>query len=165
MVYRRGYRAFTTHQIIVTKKKREIDKIGYTRVVSEQNRVPFFSRRGALTHVCKTPSKSVLAPEPTTPCVRAATQTVFRCSTPQNSANDGAQKCSPRTTRFCSGTHRVYPAPCFDFINHPILFILPPILFIPQPSTEDLSPKIFHTTGKLPTVTTVMQPQQHKDPP
>ena len=35
----------------------------------------------------------------------------------------------------------------------------------PQPSTEDLWPKIFHTTGKLPTVTTVMQPQQHKDPP
>ena len=35
----------------------------------------------------------------------------------------------------------------------------------PQPSTEDLWPKIFHTTGNLPTVTTVMQPQQHKDPP
>ena len=56
---------------------REIDKIGYTRVVSEQNRVPFFSRRVALTHVCKTPPKRVLAPEPTTPCVRAAPQTVF----------------------------------------------------------------------------------------
>ena len=55
----------------------EIDKIGYTRVVSEQNRVPFFSRRGTLTHVCKTPPKRVLAPEPTTPCVRAAPQTVF----------------------------------------------------------------------------------------
>ena len=59
------------------KKGREIDKIGYTRVVSEQNRVPFFSRRGALTHVCKTPPIRVLAPEPTTPCVRAAPQTVF----------------------------------------------------------------------------------------
>ena len=59
------------------RKKREIDKIGYTRVVSEQNRVPFFSRRGALAHVCKTPPKRVLAPEPTTPCVRAAPQTVF----------------------------------------------------------------------------------------
>ena len=46
MVYRRGYRAFTTHQLIVTKKKREIDKIGYTRVVSEQNRVPFFFATG-----------------------------------------------------------------------------------------------------------------------
>ena len=55
----------------------KIDKIGYTRVVSEQNGVPFFSRRGALTHVCKTPPKRVLAPEPTTPCVRAAPQTVF----------------------------------------------------------------------------------------
>ena len=55
----------------------EIDKIGYTRVVSEQNRVPFFSRRGAHTHVCKTPPKRVLTPEPTTPCVRAAPQTVF----------------------------------------------------------------------------------------
>ena len=30
---------------------REIDKIGYTRVVSEQNRVPFFSQRGALTQL------------------------------------------------------------------------------------------------------------------
>ena len=29
----------------------EIDKIGYTRVVSEQNRLPFFSRRGALTQL------------------------------------------------------------------------------------------------------------------
>ena len=29
----------------------EFDKIGYTRVVSEQNRVPFFSRRGALTQL------------------------------------------------------------------------------------------------------------------
>ena len=37
----------------------------------------FFSRRGAFTHVCKTPPKRVLAPEPTTPCVRAAPQTVF----------------------------------------------------------------------------------------
>ena len=55
----------------------EIDKLGYTPVVSEQNRVPFFSRRGALTHVCKTPPKRVLAPEPTTPRVRAAPQTVF----------------------------------------------------------------------------------------
>ena len=100
----------------------------------------------------------------------------FRCSTPQNSANDGAQKCSPRTTRFCSGTHRVYPALCFDFVNHPFLFILHPILFIPHPilfnfarpsetrkQTSPLNParKIPHTTGKLPTVTTVMQPQQH----
>ena len=59
-------------------------------------------------------------------------KTFFRCSTPQNNANDGAQKCSPRTTRFCSGTHRVYPALCFDFINHQILFILHPILFIPH---------------------------------
>ena len=59
------------------EKEREIDKIGYTRVVSEQNRVPFFSRRSALTHVCKTPPKRVLAPEPPTPCVRAAPQTVF----------------------------------------------------------------------------------------
>ena len=62
---------------LVREKKREIDKIGYTRVVSEQNRVPFFSQRGALTHVCKTPPKRVLAPEPTTPCVRAAPRTVF----------------------------------------------------------------------------------------
>ena len=59
------------------EKSGEIDKIGYTRVVSEQTRVPFFSRRGVLTRVCKTPPKRVLAPEPTTPCVRAAPQTVF----------------------------------------------------------------------------------------
>ena len=80
----------------------------------------------------------------------------FRCSTPQNSANDGAQKVL--------------------FTNNPILFILHPILFISHPilfnfarpaetrkRTSPLNParKIFHTTGKLPTVTTVMQPQQH----
>ena len=68
-ILRRG----NIHPILFGK----LTKIGYTRVVSEQNRVPFFSRRGALTHVCKTPPKRVLAPEPTTPCARAAPQTVF----------------------------------------------------------------------------------------
>ena len=63
--------------LLVDVISRVIEKIGYTRVFSEQNRVPFFSRRGALTHVCQTPPKRVLAPEPTTPCVRAAPQTVF----------------------------------------------------------------------------------------
>ena len=116
------------------QKKREIYKIGYARVVSEQNRVPFFSRRGALTHVRKTPPKRVLAPEPTTPCVRAAPQTVFSVfDASKHAPMTAPKKCSPRTTRFCSETHRVYPALCFDFINHPILFILHPILFIPHP--------------------------------
>ena len=53
------------------------------------------------------------------------------------------KKCSPRTTRFCSGTHRVYPALCFDFINHPFLFILHPILFIPQPARKIFGPRSF----------------------
>ena len=145
-------------------------------MVSEQNRVPFCSRRGALTHVRKTPPKRVLAPEPTTPCVRAAPQTVFGVRPLKTAPMTAPKKCSPRTTRFCSGTHRVYPALYFDFINHPILFILHPILFIPHPilfnfarpaetrkRTSPLYParKIFYTTGKLPTVTAVMQPQQH----
>ena len=60
----------------------EIDKIGYTRVVSEQNRVPFFPRRGALTYVCNTPPNRLLAPELTAPRVRAAPQTVFSAFEP-----------------------------------------------------------------------------------
>ena len=64
------------------EKKREIDKIGYTRVVSKQNRVPFFPRRGALTYACKTPPNRLLAPALTAPCVRAAPQTVFSAFEP-----------------------------------------------------------------------------------
>ena len=60
----------------------ETDKIGYTRVVSEQNRVRFFSRRGALTYVCKTPPNRLLAPELTAPSVCAAPQTVFSAFEP-----------------------------------------------------------------------------------
>ena len=148
----------------------EIDKIGYTRVVSEQNRVPFFSRRGALTHVCKTPPKHAFwRLNPLRLVCAQHPKPFFRCSTLKTAPMTAPKKCSPRTTRFCSGTHRVYPALCFDFINHPILFIPHPILFNfarPAETRKRTSPvnparKIFHTTGKLPTVTTVMQPQQH----
>ena len=72
----------------------------------------------------------------------------FRCSTPQNSANDGVQKVLST--------------------NNPILFrntpgIRCPVLRFYKPSdfVHTAQRKIFHTTGKLPTVTTVMQPQQH----
>ena len=109
-------------------------------------------------------------------CARSTPNRFFGVRPLKTAPMTAPKKCSPRTTRFCSGTHRVYPALCFDFINHPILFILHPILFIPHPilfnfarpaetrkRTSPLNParKIFHTTGKLPTVTTVMQPQQH----
>ena len=55
-----------------------------------------------------------------------------------------SKKCSRQTTRFCSGTHRVYPTLCFDFINYPILFILHPFLFTckTRGDTEtDISPQ------------------------
>ena len=109
----------------------------------------------------------------------------FRCSTPQNSANDGAQKVlstnNPILFRNTPGIPcpvlRFYKPP--DFVHTAPDFVHTAPDFVqfcktrgdtetdisPQPSTEDLWPKIFHTTGKLPTVTTVMQPQQHKDPP
>ena len=64
----------------------------------------------------------------------------------------GPKKCSPRTTRFCSGTHRVYPALFFDFINHPILFILHPILFTlarPAETRKRTSPR--NPARKIPT--------------
>ena len=132
-------------------KKREIDKIGYTRVVSEQNRVTFFSRRGALTHVCKTPPKRVLAPEPTTPCVRAAPQTVFSV----NSANDGAQKVLSTNNPILFRNTPGIPCPVLRFYKPPDFFHTAPDF------VHTAQRKIFHTTGKLPTVTTVMQPQQH----
>ena len=105
----------------------------------------------------------------------------FRCSTPQNSANDGAQKVlstnNPILFRNTPGIPcpvlRFYKPP--DFVHTAPDFVHTAPDFVqfcktrgdtetdisPQPSTEDLWPKIFHTTGKLPTVTTVMQPQQH----
>ena len=70
------------YQVSIRTINWEIDKIGYTRVVSEQNRVPFFPRRGALTYACKTPPNRLLAPELTAPCVRAAPQTVFSAFEP-----------------------------------------------------------------------------------
>ena len=42
----------------------------------------FFPRRGALSHVCKTPPNRHLAPELTAHCVRAASQTVFSAFEP-----------------------------------------------------------------------------------
>ena len=55
------------------------------------------------------------------------------------------KKCYRQTTRFCSGTHRVYPALCFDFINYPISAILHPFLFTCNTRgdtvTDDISPQ------------------------
>ena len=109
----------------------------------------------------------------------------FRCFTPQNRANDGARKVlstnNPILVRNTPGIScpviRLDTPP--DFVHAAPDFVHTAPDFVqfcktrgdtetdisPQPSTEDLWPKIFNTTGKLPTVTTVMQPQQHKDPP
>ena len=128
-------------------------------MVSEQNRVPFFSRRGALTHVCKTPPKRVLVPEPTTPCVRAAPQTVFSVFDPSKRPNDGAQKVlstnNPILFRNTPGIPcpvlRFYKPP--DFVHTAPDFVHTAPDFVqfcktrgdtetdisPQPSTEDLS--------------------------
>ena len=115
-------------------------------MVSEQNRVPFSPRRGALTDACKTPPNRLLAPELTAPCVRAAPQTFFRRSNLQNGANDGLQKVlSTDNPILFRKSHRVYPALCFDFINYPISAILHPILFTCKTrgdtETDDISPQ------------------------
>ena len=84
----------------------------------------------------------------------------FRCSTPQNSANDGAQKVLSTNNPMLFRNTPGIPCPVLRFIDHPILFILHPILFIPHPilfnflrpaetrkRTSPLNParKIFHT--------------------
>ena len=65
-------------------------------------------------------------------CARSTPNRFFGVRPLKTAPMTAPKKCSPRTTRFCSGTHRVYPALCFDFMKHPILFILHPILFIPH---------------------------------
>ena len=161
-------------------------------MVSEQNRVPFFSRRGALMHVCRTPPKRVLAPEPTTP-----SKPFFRCSTPQNSADDGAQKVLSTNNPILFRNTPGIPCPVLRFYKPPDF--VHTATQHGRSFAQDLSHnwrvadcddrdaaaaaqrsavtdeqltasnlyhlnparKISHTTGKLPTVTTVMQPQQH----
>ena len=91
----------------------EIDKIGYTRVVSEQNRVPFFRDGARLRTSAKRLQNAFWRLNPLRLVCAQRPKPFFRCSTPQNSANDGAQKVL--------------------FTNNPILFILHPILFIPHP--------------------------------
>ena len=147
----------------------------------------------------------------------------FRCFTPQNRANDGARKVlstnNPILVRNTPGIScpviRLDTPPDFVHAAPDFVHTAPDLVqfcktrgdtetdISPQPSTEDLWPKIFHTTGKLstddcdaaaaaqrsavtdeqlrannlyhfnparkiphttgklPTVTTVMQPQQH----
>ena len=127
-----------------------MNKIGY-----------LFFRDGARL---RTSAKRLLAPEPSAPSVRAAPH-FFGARTLKTAPMTAPKKCSRQTTRLCSGTHRVYPALCFDFINCPILFILHPFLFTCKtrghgnghfPATQ--LRKIPHAIGNLPTV---MQPQQH----
>ena len=47
----------------------------------------------------------------------------FRCSTPQNSANDGAQKVLSANNPILFRNTPGIPCPVLRFINHPILFI------------------------------------------
>ena len=72
----------------------------------------------------------------------------FRCSTPQNSANDGAQKVLSTNNPILFRNTPGIPCPVLRFYK-------------PPDFVHTAQRKIFHTTGKLPTVTTVMQPQQH----
>ena len=72
----------------------------------------------------------------------------FRCSTPQNSANDGAQKVLSTNNPILVRNTPGIPCPVLRFYK-------------PPDFVHTAQRKIFHTTGKLPTVTTVMQPQQH----
>ena len=95
----------------------------------------------------------------------------FRCSTPQNSANGGAQKVLSTNNPILFRNTPGIPCPVLRFYKPPDFVHTAPDLFIPHPilfnfarpaetrkRTSPLNParKIFHTTGKLPTVTTVM---------
>ena len=155
------------HSLGIQKKIREIDKIGYTRVVSEQNRVPFFPRRGALTYACKTPPNRLLAPELTAPCVRADPKPFFRRSNPQNGANDGPQKVLSTDNPILFRNTPGIPRPVLRFHQLPDFGHTAPVFVHLQnprrhgngrhpPATQLW--KIPHTTSNL---ATVMRPQQH----
>ena len=104
----------------------------------------------------------------------------FRCSTPQNSANDGAQKVLSTNNPILFRNTPGIPCPVLRFYKPPDFVHTAPDFVHTAPDfvqfcktrgdtaetrkrTSHLNParKIFHTTGKLPTGTTVMQPQQH----
>ena len=112
--FNRSYSQLTFFNFLLNKGK--LTKSGYTRVVSEQNRAPFFSRRGALTHVCKTPLKRVLAPEPTTPCVRAAPQTVFSVFDPSKQRQWRRPKSALHERPDFVQEHTGYTLPCASIL-------------------------------------------------
>ena len=138
-------------------------------MVSELNRVPSF-RDGArlrayakrLQHAfwCLNPLRLVSAQHP---------KSFVRCSTPQNSANDGAQKVLSTNNSILFRNTPGIPCPVLRFDKPPEFVHTAPdfvhtapdfVQFCktrgdtetdisPQPSTEDLWPKIFNTTCLL----------------
>ena len=70
----------------------EIDKIGYTRVVSEQIGYLFFRDGARLRTSAKRLQNAFWRLNPLRLVCAQHPKPFFRCSTPQNSANDGAKK-------------------------------------------------------------------------
>ena len=69
----------------------------------------------------------------------------FRCSTPQNSANDGAQKVLSTNNPILFRNTPGIPCPVLRFYKPPVFVHTAPDSVHTATCTEDLWPKIFHT--------------------
>ena len=134
---------------------RVIDKIGYTRVVYEQNRVPSLLDGARLPTYAKHLQNAFWRLNPLRLVSAQHPKPFVRCSTPQNSANDGAQKVlstnNPILFSVPCPVLRFYKPP--DFVHTAPDFVHTAPDFVqfcktrgdtetgisPQPSTEDLS--------------------------
>ena len=101
----------------------EIDKIGYTRVVSEQNQVPFTHDGARLRTSAKRLQNAFWRLNPLRFVCAQHPKPFFRCAAPQNSANDGARKVLSTNNPILFRNTPGIPCPVLRFINHPILFI------------------------------------------
>ena len=130
----------------------EIDKIVYTGVVSEQNRVPFFRDGACLRTSAKRLQNAFWRLNPLRLVCAQHPKPFFRCSTPQNSANDGAQKVLSTNNPILFRNTPGIPCPVLRFYKPPDFVHTAPdfVQFCktrgdtetdisPQPSTEDLS--------------------------
>ena len=121
----------------------EIDKIGYTRVVSEQIGYLFFRDGARLRTYAKRLQNAFWRLNPLRLVCAHHPKPFFRCSTPQNSSNDGAQKVL--STNYPILFTPGIPCPVLRFYEPPVFVHTAPDSVHTATCPEDLWPMIFHT--------------------
>ena len=149
-------------------------------MVYEQNRVPFFRDGARLRTSAKRLQNAFWRLNPLRLVCAQHPKPFFRCSTPQNSANDSAQKVLSTDNPILFRNTPGIPRPVLRFHKPPdfvhtapdCVHTAPDLFNFARPAetrkrTSPLNParKIPRTTGKLPTRSSTANFPAHKDPP